>query len=183
MVIIYFDSVLFQGAEIKEIKVIDINCSTSCASYLSSAVERGSAADNVDRLIAKIRALLSDSKTKHIKELRVETVGNVKKLENHLEIIQLVTPKLIKKLRKLLYIFEYYNDECLRLHHNAQHHVHRAYITFENEYSYVSALHQIPNIGFLTRLTQGRDYNLEGRTLFITVRYTFYLYCFLEFHL
>ena len=82
-----------------------------------------------------------------------------------------VKSTVIMALKIALFKFEYYNDKCLALSEQAKGNIHSAFITFENEYSYVSCLKQIPNIGIFTRIIQDKKYNIDGQTMFITVRF------------
>ena len=156
-----------ENVESEEIKIADINCSTRCTSYLTAAVERGSAAAVVDKIIAKIRATVSEERVRR-------SVITMKKHENvNINTLENVPLSVLYALKVALYRFEHFNDKCLALHRIASSNIHSAYITFESEYSYVSCLKQIPNIGIWTRLTQDKKYKLDGQTLFITVNFLF----------
>ena len=158
----------------EEIKIADINCSTRCTSYLTAAVERGSAAVVVDKIIAKIRATLSEERVRR-------SVITLKKLETNINTLDNVAPSVLYALKVALYRFEHYNDKCLALHGAASSNIYSAYITFESEFSYVSCLKQVPNIGIWTRLTQDKKYKLDGQTLFITVIINFTVFNFTVF--
>jgi hypothetical protein len=152
-----------ENVENEEIRIADINCSTRCTSYLTAAVERGRAAGVVDKIIAKIRATVSEERVRR-------SVITMKKPENvNINTLENVPLSVLYALKVALYKFEHFNDKCLALHRIASSSIHSAYITFESEYSYVSCLKQIPNIGIWTRLTQDKKYKLDGQTLFITV--------------
>lgn len=158
----------------EEIKIADINCSTRCTSYLTAAVERGSAAVVVDKMIAKIRNTLSEERVRR-------SVITLKKLETNINTLDNVAPSVLYALKVALYRFEHYNDKCLALHGAASSNIYSAYITFESEFSYASCLKQIPNIGIWTRLTQEKKYKLDGQTLFITVIINFTVFDFTVF--
>jgi hypothetical protein len=162
-----------ENVESKEIKIADINCSTRCTSYLTAAVERGSAAVVVDKIIAKIRATVSEERVRR-------SVITMKKQDVNINTLENVPLSVLYALKVALYRFEHFNDKCLALHRIASSNIHSAYITFESEYSYVSCLKQIPNIGIWTRLTQDKRYKLDGQTLFITVKFQI-LFSFLLF--
>ena len=152
-----------ENVEGEEIRIADINCSTRCTSYLTAAVERGSAAVVVDKIIAKIRATVSEERVRC-------SVITLKKPENvNINTLENVPLSVLYALKVALYRFEHFNDKCLALHRIASSNIYSAYITFESEYSYVSCLKQIPNIGVWTRLTQDKKYKLDGQALFITV--------------
>ena len=142
----------------EEIKIADINCSTRCTSYLTAAVERGSAAVVVDKMIAKIRNTLSEERVRR-------SVITLKKLETNINTLDNVSPSVLYALKVALYRFEHYNDKCLALHGAASSNIYSAYITFESEFSYVSCLKQIPNIGIWTRLTQDKKYKFASTSI------------------
>jgi hypothetical protein len=149
----------------EEIKIADINCSTCCSAYLSAAVERGSAANLVDRIISKIRTTVSGERVRQ----SIIMINRDTGVDPHS--LKSVKSTVIMALKIALFKFEYYNDKCLALSEEAKGNIHSAFITFENEYSYVSCLKQIPNIGIFTRIIQDKKYNIEGQTMFITVRF------------
>jgi hypothetical protein len=81
---------------------------------------------------------------------------------------------LTTKLKKLLYRFEILNELCLSLNEVAQRASYCAYITFDNEYSYIQCLEKLQNLGLLTYMLQQNKYKMDGQTVFIRV--SLYLY-------
>jgi hypothetical protein len=76
---------------------------------------------------------------------------------------------LTTKLKKLLYRFEILNELCLSLNEAAQRTSYCAYITFDNEYSYIQCLEKLQNLGLLTYMLQQKKYKMDGQTVFIKV--------------
>ena len=150
------------GLDEEDIRIADINCSTGCSAYLEAAVLRGNASNLVDKIVSKIRV--------HISEERVRKSILHTQLENHTHTIEDLHHSIRSHLKVALYKFEYYNDLCLLLSDTAKNNIHSAFITFANEYSYISCLKQIPNIGIWTRLTQEKKYRMKSRPVYITVR-------------
>jgi hypothetical protein len=160
----------------EEIKIADINCSTCCSAYLAAAVERGSAANLVDHIISKIRTTVSGERVRQsIIQIKREAAVDPHSLES-------VKSSVIMSLKIALFKFEFYNDRCLALSDEAKGNIHSAFITFENEYSYVSCLKQIPNIGMWTNIIQDKKYNIDGKTMFITVRFHRFTSIYEKFH-
>lgn len=93
-----------------------------------------------------------------------------------MELTEMASRKLFRKLRFELYDFEILNDKCLSLHEEAQKSSFCAYVTFANEFSYYQCITKLQNTELLTYVLQDKKYKMDGQTVFIKVCKCVYLY-------
>jgi cbb3-type cytochrome oxidase subunit 3 len=128
--------------------IADINYSTSAYQYITEAVNRGAAAEKVDRIIRKIidvteRARREGDPSFDVRKKRTD---------------------LVKQLKLTLYEFEFYNDRCQKFREEAEKGIHSAYITFATETGYLRALERYPNVSLITYCIQKERMRMKDKT-------------------
>jgi hypothetical protein len=129
-----------------EIKIADINFSTSRSDYLVAACTRGTAASEADRILLQIST-------------RMEQEVFDKESKYDLGLIRL--------LRNAVRRFQIANDECRELSEQAELSLYSAFVTFEDEASFISCLKAFPNTGYLTTFIQPPETKLDGRPVIV----------------
>ena len=107
-----------------EIRVADVNFSTSCYQYMHAALQRGAFARRIDTMLA--------SYVMHLKNLQAGQPTQMTLFWKH-------------RLRKLLYDFEHYNRMCKKLEVEAISKIHKAFVTFDSEEGLLRCLEYYPS--------------------------------------